>query len=74
MGTTKRGGTGHQFVELGRYLREVRAGQYWRLENLKSFAANCRRSQTSGPKRSRSMLKRQTKTWYLFLSARLPGV
>jgi len=25
------------FVELGRYLCEVRAGQYWRLENLKSF-------------------------------------
>jgi hypothetical protein len=25
------------FVELGQYLREVRAGQYWRLENLKSF-------------------------------------
>jgi hypothetical protein len=24
-------------VELGRYLCEVRAGQYWRLENLKSF-------------------------------------
>jgi len=26
-----------RFVELGRYLCEVRAGQYWRLENLKSF-------------------------------------
>jgi len=26
-----------KFVELGRYLFEVRAGQYWRLENLKSF-------------------------------------
>ena len=25
------------FVELGRYLCEVRAGQYWRLDNLKSF-------------------------------------
>jgi hypothetical protein len=25
-----------KFVELGRYLCEVRAGQYWRLENLKS--------------------------------------
>jgi hypothetical protein len=25
------------FVELGRYLCEVRAGQYWRLETLKSF-------------------------------------
>jgi hypothetical protein len=24
-------------VELGRYLCEVRAGQYWRLENVKSF-------------------------------------
>jgi hypothetical protein len=26
-----------RFVELGRYLCEVRAGQYWRFENLKSF-------------------------------------
>src|SRR5437763_8467729 len=26
-----------KFVELGRYLGEVRAGQYWRMENLKSF-------------------------------------
>jgi len=26
-----------KFVELGRYLCEVRAGQYWRLENLKCF-------------------------------------
>src|ERR1700680_2112261 len=26
-----------KFVELGRYLCEVRAGQYWRVENLKSF-------------------------------------
>jgi hypothetical protein len=26
-----------RFVELGRYLCEVRAGQYWRLEELKSF-------------------------------------
>ena len=26
-----------RFVELGRYLCEVRAGQYWRLENLKAF-------------------------------------
>ena len=26
-----------KFVELGRYLCEVRAGQYWRLENMKSF-------------------------------------
>jgi len=25
------------FVELGRYLCEVRAGQFWRVENLKSF-------------------------------------
>ena len=25
-----------RFVELGRYLCEVRAGQYWRLEKLKS--------------------------------------
>ena len=27
-----------RFVELGKYLCEVRAGQYWLLENLKSFA------------------------------------
>jgi hypothetical protein len=26
-----------KFVELGRYLCEVRAGQYWRLEGLHSF-------------------------------------
>ena len=26
-----------RFVELGRYLCEVRSGHYWRLENLKSF-------------------------------------
>jgi len=26
-----------KFVELGKYLCEVRAGQYWRLEKLKSF-------------------------------------
>src|SRR2546423_6519838 len=26
-----------RFAELGRYLCEVRAGQYWRMENLKSF-------------------------------------
>src|SRR5437879_5748339 len=26
-----------QFVELGRYLCEVRAGQYWRLDKLRSF-------------------------------------
>ena len=26
-----------KFVDLGRYLCEVRAGQYWRLENLSSF-------------------------------------
>src|ERR1700757_5269074 len=26
-----------RFVELGRYLCELRAGQYWRMENLKSF-------------------------------------
>jgi hypothetical protein len=25
------------FVELGRYLCETRAGQYWRIDNLKSF-------------------------------------
>ena len=26
-----------RFVDLGRYLCEVRAGQYWRVDNLKSF-------------------------------------
>jgi len=26
-----------RFVELGRYLCEVRAGQYWRVENVRSF-------------------------------------
>ena len=26
-----------RFVDLGRYLCEVRAGQYWRVENVKSF-------------------------------------
>jgi len=26
-----------KFVELGRYLCEARAGQYWRLESLKCF-------------------------------------
>ena len=26
-----------RFVELGRYLCETRAGQYWRVDNLKSF-------------------------------------
>jgi hypothetical protein len=26
-----------RFVDLGRYLCEVRAGQYWRLDNMKSF-------------------------------------
>jgi hypothetical protein len=26
-----------RFMELGRYLCEVRAGQYWRVENVKSF-------------------------------------
>jgi hypothetical protein len=40
MGTAERGKEAERdtrFVELGRYLCEVRAGQYWRLENLKSF-------------------------------------
>jgi hypothetical protein len=26
-----------RFVELGRYLCEVRAGEYWRIDNLHSF-------------------------------------
>ena len=28
-----------RFVDLGRFLCEVRSGQYWRLDNLKSFDA-----------------------------------
>ncbi len=32
-----------RFVELGRYLCEVRAGRYWRLETLKSFDEFLRR-------------------------------
>jgi len=32
-----------RFVELGRYLCEVRVGQYWRLEKLKSFDEFLRR-------------------------------
>ncbi|MBZ5658207.1 MAG: hypothetical protein LAO56_23335 [Acidobacteriia bacterium] len=37
MGTAERGGAHTRFVDLGRYLCELRAGQYWRVENLKSF-------------------------------------
>ena len=33
----KEGERDTRFVELGRYLCEVRAGQYWRMEKLKSF-------------------------------------
>jgi hypothetical protein len=33
----KEGERDTRFVEMGQYLCEVRAGQYWRLENLKSF-------------------------------------
>src|SRR5262249_36796654 len=33
----KEGERDTKFVELGRYLCEVRAGQYWQLENLNSF-------------------------------------
>ena len=36
-----------RFVELGRYLCEVRAGQYWRLENLKYAAVAALFSTTS---------------------------
>ena len=32
-----------RFVDLGRYLCEVRAGQYWRLENLESFDGKLKR-------------------------------
>ena len=34
-----------RFVELGRYLCEVRAGQYWRLEKL-SFTSSCTRAKS----------------------------
>jgi len=34
-----------RFVELGRYLCEVRARQYWRLDQLKSFDEFLGRSQ-----------------------------
>jgi hypothetical protein len=34
---TKENERDEPFVERGQYLCEVRAGQYWRLENLKSF-------------------------------------
>jgi hypothetical protein len=34
---TRDGERDERFVELGQYLCEVRAGQYWRLETLKSF-------------------------------------
>src|SRR5438093_13067084 len=37
LGSSKEAEKDTRFVELGRYLCEVRAGQYWRLENLKSF-------------------------------------
>jgi hypothetical protein len=37
MGAAKGDGARHQFVELGRYLCEVRAGQYCKLEELKCF-------------------------------------
>ena len=37
MGEAEGSCTDTRFVELGRHLCEVRAGQYWRLENLKSF-------------------------------------
>jgi hypothetical protein len=33
----KEGERDTKFVELGRYLCEVRAGQYWRVEGLKAF-------------------------------------
>jgi len=36
-GARPEAGRGTRFVELERYLCEVRVGQYWRLEKLKSF-------------------------------------
>jgi hypothetical protein len=40
----QRKGTGRdtKFVELGRYLCEVRAGQYWRLEDLSLLTSSWR--------------------------------
>ncbi len=37
VGKAERRGARHALCRSGRYLCEVRAGQYWRLENLKSF-------------------------------------
>ena len=37
MGETKEQEQDVRYVDLGRYLCEVRIGQYWRLDRLKSF-------------------------------------
>src|SRR2546423_10926560 len=41
-----------RFVELGRYLCEVRAGQYWRGENKKSFFAFLGRRGPPSPRKA----------------------
>ena len=41
-----------KFVELGRYLCEVRAGQYWTVENLKCFEFLERRFRNRGGRRT----------------------
>src|SRR5438045_8339984 len=46
-----------RFVELGRYLCEVRAGQYWRVENMKSFDEFLERRFPDLPPQIRSELK-----------------
>ena len=42
-----------RFVDLGRFLCEVRAGQYWRLQNLKSFDEFLQRRFPAPPRRCR---------------------
>ena len=46
-----------KFVELGRYLCEVRAGQYWRLESLKCFDEFL---ESPEPRRCRGELRGET--------------
>ena len=36
-----------KFVELGRYLCEVRAGQYWRMQKMKSLMSSWRAASRS---------------------------
>ena len=38
-----------KFVELGRYLCEVRAGLYWRVDNVRSFTMSFWRGSSQSP-------------------------